>query len=217
MKLSTTILATIAFVAPCSSFMVPRQQMPSTFGTTSTMLKAVELHAEPEGGEEMVQIDTMAGSRMKNMGANDEVKGGDGATVYNFWLQAEVDGSLVKELRTQVMKDAAKNANFPGFRKGQIPPYAQPKMTMFAIQESVIKTCEAAVSAYGLKSLAGSDGEVNVNEDMQEVCNSYKNGENIPFTATLKAELDPEKTPPATEDEGEEAAEDANAEAFEEL
>uniref|UniRef100_A0A7S4QUB7 Uncharacterized protein n=1 Tax=Ditylum brightwellii TaxID=49249 RepID=A0A7S4QUB7_9STRA len=72
---------------------------------------------------------------------------------------------------------------------------------------------EAAVSAYGLKSLPGSDGEVNVNEDMQEVCNSYKAGDSVPFTATFRAEIDPEKAPPAVEQPAEEQEEEATAEA----
>ena len=37
--------------------------------------------------------------------------------VYQFWMTAEVDGALIKELRTQILKDASRKANFPGFRK----------------------------------------------------------------------------------------------------
>mmetsp|Transcript_15080 Transcript_15080/g.22449 ORF Transcript_15080/g.22449 Transcript_15080/m.22449 type:complete len:218 (-) Transcript_15080:84-737(-) len=217
MRLTTNILLIAALAQSCSAFTVPHPtgvvSTTSSPFVTSTKLNAVELQAEPEGGDEIVQVSTMAESRMKNMGLNDEIKGEDGADVYNFWLQAEVDGSLIKEIRTQVTKDASKKANFPGFRKGQIPPYAMPQMTMFAIQEGVIKTCEAAVSAYGLKSLPGSDGEVNVNEDMQEVCNSYKAGDSVPFTATFRAEIDPEKAPPAVEQPAEEQEEEATAEA----
>ena len=64
---------------------------------------------------------------MKNMG---EV--GDG--VYNFWLTCKADGGKVKSLIQQTEKEASRKANFPGFRKGQIPPYARPQITTFAIQ-----------------------------------------------------------------------------------
>lgn len=74
------------------------------------------------------------------------VEGEDG--VHSFWLRAVADGKKIKELRTQTEKEASKKANFPGFRKGQIPPYAQPRMTMFAIQEAVIKTCEYIISRF---------------------------------------------------------------------
>ena len=77
---------------------------------------------------------------MKDMGP---VEGEDG--VHSFWLSATAEGKKIKELRMQTEKEAAKKANFPGFRKGQIPPYAMPRMTMFAIQEAVIKTCECLI------------------------------------------------------------------------
>ncbi len=51
-------------------------------------------------------------------------------------------------------------------------------------------TGEASLEAYGLQSLQGSQGEVNVNEDMQEVCKGYKLGNDIPFTATYKGKFD---------------------------
>lgn len=66
-----------------------------------------------------------------------------------------------------------------------MPPYAQPQITQFAVQESVIKTVEAAVEAFGFKSLAGSSGEVNVNEDVTDMAKAYKTGDSLRFTATL--------------------------------
>ena len=76
----------------------------------------VELEPEPEGGEELTAIKTMPGSRMKNMG---EVQGvtNDEGTVYDFWMTASVEGAIIKEINTKVLKDASKKANFPGFRK----------------------------------------------------------------------------------------------------
>lgn len=137
---------------------------------------AVELEPEPVGGEEIEAIQSMANSRVKNMGPveDDSIKGEDGSTVYNFWLNASVEASLVKEIRVTVEKDASRNANFPGFRKGQIPPWAQPQLTGFAVQEGIIRTCEAAVKAYGLAALKGSDGEVEVKEDVKEISKGYK-------------------------------------------
>lgn len=171
---------------------------------------AVELVAEPEGGEEVQSIDTMPDSRMKNMGLNTELKSDDGE-VYTFWLTASADAKMIGEFRKQVEKDASRNANFPGFRKGQIPPWAKPQLTMFSVQEGIIKTCEAAVKAYGLKSLQGSDGSVEVHEDVKEISSGYKAGESIPFTATFPATIDPERTQ-TVEEEEEEAAEPAATE-----
>ena len=173
------------------------------FSQTSLNM-AYELVAEPEGGEEMESIDTMADSRMKNMGINTELKSDDGEDVYTFWLTASAAGKMIGEFRKQVEIDASKNANFPGFRKGQIPPYARPQMVMFSVQEGVIKTCEAAVAAYGLNPLSGSDGSVEVHEDVKDISSGYKAGDNVQFTATFSATYDPEKKK-ETEDEEEEA------------
>ena len=81
---------------------------------------AVELVAEPEGGEELTAIAPLEGSRIKQMDEDSELKGENGETVYEFWLTAVANGELVKKLRTQVSKDAAKNANvikIYGFKK----------------------------------------------------------------------------------------------------
>lgn len=72
-----------------------------------------------------------------------------------------------------------------------------PQIVNFAVQEGLIKTIEQAVAAYGLKSLAGSDGEVEILEDVQAMCKGYKDGESLKFTATLKAAMTPESSEPA--------------------
>jgi hypothetical protein len=66
-------------------------------------------------------------------------------------------------------------------------------MTGFALQESIISTVQAAVGAYGLMALDGSDGEVEVKEDVQEIVKTYKLGDDVSFTATLKCEFDSTK------------------------
>jgi len=173
---------------------------------------AVELNPEPEGGTELKSLSTMANSRMKNMGivssddlSNSENEAADG-DVYEFWMTAEAEGALIKDYRVKVSKDAAKSANFPGFRKGQVPPWAQPQLTTFAIQETIIKTCEAAVDAYGLIALKGSDGSVEVHEDVSDMTKGYnlKAYDNIQFTATFKAMMDPQKMSSEEEEEEEE-------------
>lgn len=138
------------------------------------------LVAEPDGGTELEQTQmSVDGARMKEMGP---VETGD---AYHFWMSAQAEADLVSSIRTQVLKDASKKANFPGFRKGQIPPYAQPQITLFAIQESIIKTVESVIAAYGLESLSGSAGQVEVLEDVKEMAKCYKKGDTVPFTAKI--------------------------------
>jgi len=157
-----------------------------------------ELKPEPEGGEEIASVKaSMADSRMKNMGEATgltSVRTGDDKdeTIYQFWLTAKVEGALVKETHTIVLKDSAKKADFPGFRKGQVPPYAMPQIRSFAVQEGIIQTCKSAMDAYGLKAASGSDGDVEVLEDIQnKLVKVYKLGDNFQFTATVNAMYDP--------------------------
>merc|ERR1712032_1786174 len=89
-----------------------------------------------------------------------------------------------------VMKDSAKKANFPGFRKGQLPPYAMPQIREFSVEEGIVTTCRSAVEAYGLKSLSGSDGKVSVSENVPDLAKVYKLGDDIQFTATFNAMYD---------------------------
>lgn len=67
-----------------------------------------------------------------------------------------------------------------------------PQIRGFAVEESIVRTCQSAVDAYGLKSLKGSDGNVDVLEDIPEVANKYKLGDDLQFTATFNAIYDPE-------------------------
>ena len=189
MKTAQAVTSILALsLGTCSAFVSQQAFAARSTAHASQLKMAIDLEAEPEGGEEIEAVDTMAGSRMKNMGIVDK-KAEDGSDAFSFWMTAEADGQMIKKYRDQVSKDAAKNANFPGFRKGQIPPYAQPQMTMFALQEGIIKTCEAAVSAYGLVALSGSDGSVEVHEDVQEMVKGYKVGTSVQFTATFKASV----------------------------
>lgn len=161
----------LAFRAPIAPFRTP---------TSIFALMEVELLPEPTDGVEVSAKSSMPDSRVKEMKVIDDTK-------FEFWMTAQADGALIQEIKTQVLKDASKKANFPGFRKGQVPPYAMPQIVGFAVQESIIKTVEAVVEAYGLKSLPGSEGEVTVKEDVADMAKRYKSGMTIPFTATLKA------------------------------
>ena len=51
---------------------------------------------------------------------------------------------------------------------------------------------EAAVEAYGLKALPGSDGEIEVQEDVKDMAMGWKD-ETLTFTTTFSAIFDPEK------------------------
>jgi hypothetical protein len=107
-----SIAAALLLVQAASAFAPPVVASTRTFALNA----ALELKPEPEGGEEVLAVKTMEGSRMKNMGVSQGVKS-DMGTVYQFWVSVTAQGALVKELNTKVLKDASKKAEFPGFRK----------------------------------------------------------------------------------------------------
>jgi hypothetical protein len=74
-----------------------------------------ELKPEVEGGDELISINPTF-SRVKSLG---EVKGetSRGAQVHKIWMSTVGEGKLIKEYQSTLLKDAAKKANFPGFRK----------------------------------------------------------------------------------------------------
>jgi hypothetical protein len=72
----------------------------------------IKLKPEPEGGKELTPLKTLPNCRMKEIRDIADIKGG-----LQFWMTGQAEGELVKAIRTQVLKEAAKKANFPGFRK----------------------------------------------------------------------------------------------------
>jgi Bacterial trigger factor protein (TF) len=193
---------------PVDAFMTPTTTSSSSSSLSSSVLpgrtairknwavdatadsSVFDLKPEPEGGEVLTPIKTLEGSRMKKMKSVDNIKSDNGNQVYEFWLTAKAEGALIKSIHSEVLKESAKKANFPGFRKGQVPPYAMPQIRGFAVSEAIVRTCQSAVDAYGLKSLSGSDGEVDVREDITEMNKSYKVGDDLYFTGTFKATFD---------------------------
>jgi hypothetical protein len=83
----------------------------TSYTRACTLTMAVELTPEPEGGEELHAISTLVETRMKNMGEADGVTSDEG-TVYQFWLSTIAEGEMIKQIRTQVLKDASKNVCF---------------------------------------------------------------------------------------------------------
>lgn len=102
------------FVLPFASAFVSHKSSPlHTFGVC---LNAVALEPEPEGGEVISPLKSMPGCRMKKMQELKNIKSENGPA-YQFWMTATVDGNMIKEYHTEVLKNAKKKANFPGFRK----------------------------------------------------------------------------------------------------
>jgi len=192
--------------------------------TKGKTIMDIELVTEPEGGDEVTRLvplsDDVQNSddfviRLKDLGAVDEsdeaydLKDSLGAPVHNFWLTALAEGAAIQKTRNIVVRDASKKANFPGFRVGQIPPYAQPKMTQFALREVIVESCQAGIKLFGVNEInEGQLGAVTFNEDVDAISNKYniKTCPSVPFTANFRGTFDQEAL--RKEDTPKEAAEE---------
>ncbi len=77
--------------------------------------------------------------------------------VFEYWLQINVPGAATQEVFSKLMKDAKKNAQFPGFRKGVVPPFAMPKLVEFVIEESINVGLRETIMNIGIFPLSGAD------------------------------------------------------------
>jgi hypothetical protein len=169
MKFSTiTSLAATAICITTASAFIPPASIASTKLHATT---PIELVAEPEGGAELNPVsDSLPGSRMKDMGAVEGSDGvhsfwlsavADGKKIKELRAQTEKEASKKANFPGFRKVSGSKLGWFMlsrptifGYKnndlleflleliQGQIPPYAMPKMTVFAIQEAVIKTCK---------------------------------------------------------------------------
>jgi hypothetical protein len=115
MKLATSLLPLLAVVAQCGAFVV-QQPTPVAVQVSTALSMAYDMTPEAEGGEELTPNSSLPSCRMKKMEARPDIRS-DIGPVSKFWLTAEADGTMIKEYRKQLLKDASKKANFPGFRK----------------------------------------------------------------------------------------------------
>lgn len=112
---------------------------------------------------------------------------GDDEAIYEFWMSTTVPGGVTKDSMMKIEKDAAKNANFPGFKKGQIPPWAKPQLKAFCVEDAINNAILDAIESAELTALDGDDKKAEVIEDVKELTNTFKIGTPLSFTATLFA------------------------------
>jgi len=106
-----TLLALSAAMATTSTsaFMVSPNRAMTRAGLA---MAQVPLVPEPEGGEEMMALSTMEGTRIKKMDEVTGVSSEDGAPVYNFWLNTIANGELIKEYKVTMLKESKKKVRW---------------------------------------------------------------------------------------------------------
>jgi hypothetical protein len=176
---------------PSPSFLA----LSSASTTTSGAGGGVELKPEPEGGTELPLNKLCPEYRVKEMRELDPAEveakyselAADGTPkvkpTHEFWMTGVIDTYGVELNKKALLKDMKAKANFPGFRKGQVPPYAMPQVVLFSIQDALIAAVKVVIEEFGLNN----GGEVTIHEDVEAIAKSYKAGVNITFTASVQA------------------------------
>eukprot|EP00639_Heterosigma_akashiwo_P031010 CAMPEP_0194687022 /NCGR_PEP_ID=MMETSP0295-20121207/15911_1 /TAXON_ID=39354 /ORGANISM="Heterosigma akashiwo, Strain CCMP2393" /LENGTH=222 /DNA_ID=CAMNT_0039575079 /DNA_START=24 /DNA_END=693 /DNA_ORIENTATION=+ len=66
--------------------------------------------------------------------------------IAEFQLDFEVAGKDSQKVYSEIQKQAKKNANFPGFRKGQLPAYALAELKSFTLEQvindAILNACD---------------------------------------------------------------------------
>jgi hypothetical protein len=108
------VIITFLVLQICACFVIQPSKQSALSWTFAAAVVGIELQPEPDGGRKIAPLKSMDGCRVKELEA---IKTQNNGEAYKFWMTGLAQGELVKEIRTQILKDASKKANFPGFRK----------------------------------------------------------------------------------------------------
>eukprot|EP00638_Chattonella_subsalsa_P008401 CAMPEP_0117750880 /NCGR_PEP_ID=MMETSP0947-20121206/10641_1 /TAXON_ID=44440 /ORGANISM="Chattonella subsalsa, Strain CCMP2191" /LENGTH=171 /DNA_ID=CAMNT_0005569151 /DNA_START=182 /DNA_END=697 /DNA_ORIENTATION=- len=105
-----------------------------------------------------------------------------------YKLELEVDGKTTDSIYKDIEKASKKNANFPGFRKGQLPAFAKVQLKSFTLEQAINDSLLKAIDANELEVEEGDEGaKAEVLEDIEELQKTFKVGQPFSFTAEVIA------------------------------
>jgi hypothetical protein len=99
------------------AFLMQHNPMQISYAVTtasSFRMAQVDLIPEPEGGQELIPLNTMDGTRVKLMEKVDSLTSDDG-TVYKFWMQTVAKGELIQQFKVDILKESKKKVRKPSF------------------------------------------------------------------------------------------------------
>jgi len=75
--------------------------------------------------------------------------------------------------------------------------------SLLALQEAITNSLEEVISSYGVRTLSGSEGNIDVKEKVEDIARSWKSGD-VDYTATFKGEPVPVEASDSGDDAGKE-------------
>jgi len=174
--------------------------------------ESIERGEKPEGDEIACPVDDVELIRLGEPIAVEDSSCDEGEANFEYWMRMTVPGEKTQEYFSKLMAEAKRNANFPGFKKGQIPPYARPQMVYFCLEEAINVGMLDALEAASVKPLEGENAKAEILEDIKALSKTYKPGNEFTFTAKLRAKqtFDGDENPAPAADEVEAGAASSN-------
>lgn len=95
----------------------------------------------------------------------DVVFSSDGSEIARYRLDLEIPGAVSKEKRKNSIQAMKKNANFPGFRRGTLPPFVVKEIEGFVLRDSIEDMIDEAVKELNLSRAKGEEADPKYNYD----------------------------------------------------
>jgi len=186
---SPLLFTVAALLHHCSGFVAPGVSRIDGFrlraGVISSPCRMSPLQWRPRTAR---RIQMMAGKETEveyTLEKGEALPGG--GSKYN--IAVKVDASMAKGAFGGIMKDFKKVAQFPGFRKGTIPPFMLPKVKEFTILRCLEKTLTLVATQEKLKLAQSVKKPVLDDEQTLALVRAFK--ETQGFAYTIEAELMP--------------------------
>lgn len=134
----------------------------------------------------------------------DTVFKSDDGEMANYKLTIEIPGDYSKKKRRESVQTMRKNANFPGFRKGTIPPFIFGDINTFVFRDSAEEMIDEAVKQLDLSRTEGENREAKY--DAEKLKADFEVGTDFSFecevvlSAVKDDVIDVDKLEPIVED-----------------
>lgn len=131
--------------------------------------------------------------------------------IAKYKLVLEIPGTYSRQQRKKSLASLKKNANFPGFRKGTIPPFIKKDVDGFVLQDSITDVVSQACQELGLKPIDGDKGGPEM--DMDDMKSRFEVGTDFQFECIVPLETEDKLTSGAYRKEVDATTIDTNAQA----
>ena len=159
--LALSLLSVVQAWAPSSPLLPARADLRAA---ASEVQEVIERGEKPSGVVVPCPTEDVEIVRLGEPISVEDVTCEDGEAIFEYWTRMTVQGEQTQEYFSKLMKEAKKNANFPGFKKGQIPPYARPQMVYFCLEEAINTGMLNALDSASVKPLEGENAKAEVGQ-----------------------------------------------------